>query len=571
MQKTLQLGAGEVQFGRTKVFIRQPDSLFAFESLRKAKIERSVSKIQRCWRRYVARRHLIQLRAKTDSTFTSAKERRRQSVEGAFEGLWVRWQHLEVPREVLRRHADANVVFADRVERIHFSRRGAAREKALVVLTKKKLYVFGGATEDEAKAAAKLKLSAPKYLLRRDVPIEAIDGATLSTFADNFVALKARRSSTRPYPSLRHTHGCKRPLSTATGALAHSRARRRSARALRAPASCRRRRGGTARAARRARARSGSSTASTTAVKLASPPPRTHPHPPRPRARTRNTPPLRTHTHTPAPAPAPAHPPPRTPAPACTRAHAPAALRRSAPSGMCARAAPCACMRVRARTVGRGAPTHPAPTGAGVSGGVFCSKCSVILLAAPDCAAECRHGSKNELEPVRIATSKLGLLACELPQDLVFDCEHKTELVAILIELRRELGRPLQPTFQNGMSVSEGGTVSFSKGVGIDKAQARRRARGRGACARAQGPRTRRSRSSRTTSSTSPAPAACPRRTSRSAWPCCATRPRASTRSAVPRWTSGGGVTPSARRCASASGSSASRRRRRGAPRPTRR
>jgi myosin-1 len=281
---------------------------------------------------------LIQLRAKSDNTFTSAKERRRQSVEGAFEGLYARWQNLEVPREVLKRHADQNVVFADRAERIRFSQakgKGAARENVLVLLTKKKLYVFGGATEDEAKAAAKAKLSLPKCLLRREVPVDAIDGATLSTFADNFVALRVGSSFIRT--------GVVPVASWVDGKVCEG----------------------------------------------------------------------------------------------CKSAF-----------GLFNRKHHCR-----------------------VSGGVFCKKCSSILLPVPDLPAECRHGAKNELEPVRIATSKLGLMACELPQDLVLECEHKTELVAILMELRRELGRPIAPAFQNGMSVSEGGTVSFAKGVGIDKAQ----------------------------------------------------------------------------------------------------
>ncbi|XP_045514735.1 unconventional myosin-Ia-like [Pieris brassicae] len=77
--RTLPIPSGEFAFGRTRVFVRSPRTVWELEALRAARVERLVSAAQRAWRDYRARRrHTAQ---RTIASAWRAHKARQESVE----------------------------------------------------------------------------------------------------------------------------------------------------------------------------------------------------------------------------------------------------------------------------------------------------------------------------------------------------------------------------------------------------------------------------------------------------------------------------------------------------------
>jgi myosin I len=71
------LTAEEAQFGRGKIFIKKPETYFALETLREERISWYVIRIQRAWKRFSSRKHLIALQNGMSRTYAQAGKARR--------------------------------------------------------------------------------------------------------------------------------------------------------------------------------------------------------------------------------------------------------------------------------------------------------------------------------------------------------------------------------------------------------------------------------------------------------------------------------------------------------------
>lgn len=65
------------QFGKTKIFIKTPEMVFALEEMRERALHEIARKIQRVYRGYKARKFFIELRKKSTDIFQNKKKRRR--------------------------------------------------------------------------------------------------------------------------------------------------------------------------------------------------------------------------------------------------------------------------------------------------------------------------------------------------------------------------------------------------------------------------------------------------------------------------------------------------------------
>ena len=80
----------DAQLGRTKLFVRTPEMYFEFERLRIVAIGVWATKIQRVYRRYSSRRHLIKRRDEMAKLYKSVgKRRRRGSFSRPYDGDYV--------------------------------------------------------------------------------------------------------------------------------------------------------------------------------------------------------------------------------------------------------------------------------------------------------------------------------------------------------------------------------------------------------------------------------------------------------------------------------------------------
>ena len=72
------LNKNDAQLGKTKLFVRTPEMYFEFERLRIVAIGVWATKIQRVYRRYSSRRHLIKKRDEMAKLYEAAGKRRRR-------------------------------------------------------------------------------------------------------------------------------------------------------------------------------------------------------------------------------------------------------------------------------------------------------------------------------------------------------------------------------------------------------------------------------------------------------------------------------------------------------------
>lgn len=83
---------GAYQLGETKIFIRQPQHLFAMEDRREASFDKIVLKVQRAWTRFRNNREYIVLKKNMDRIYAKAsKERRSDSVFRPFLGQYLNY------------------------------------------------------------------------------------------------------------------------------------------------------------------------------------------------------------------------------------------------------------------------------------------------------------------------------------------------------------------------------------------------------------------------------------------------------------------------------------------------
>ena len=172
------------QMGKTKVFIRAPITLFALEELRKRRLADVARILQAAWRSYKARKYFMELREKAQGIFMG-KKRRRGSWSLYFMGDYINASESAALTRLLTKHGESRILFADVVSKV--SRLRKVQERALV-LTEGSLY-----TCTMGKQGALGKET-------NRVPLDAISGVSLSTFADGYMVIHVR-PGTRNVPA----------------------------------------------------------------------------------------------------------------------------------------------------------------------------------------------------------------------------------------------------------------------------------------------------------------------------------------------------------------------------------
>uniref|UniRef100_A0A8C9YFE6 Osteoclast-stimulating factor 1 n=1 Tax=Sander lucioperca TaxID=283035 RepID=A0A8C9YFE6_SANLU len=128
----------QFQLGKTKVFIKAPESLFLLEEMRERKYNGYARVIQKAWRKHIAVRKYVKMREEASDVLLNKKERRRNSINRNFVGDYLGTDnHPEIRQFVGRRE---RIDFADVV--VKFDRRFKTTKRDLI-LTPKFLYLIG--------------------------------------------------------------------------------------------------------------------------------------------------------------------------------------------------------------------------------------------------------------------------------------------------------------------------------------------------------------------------------------------------------------------------------------------
>ncbi|KAK2841421.1 hypothetical protein Q7C36_013000 [Tachysurus vachellii] len=177
--RSVNMDNDQYQLGRTKIFVKNPESLFLLEEMRERKFDTFARTIQKAWRKYIARRKYEQMREEASDILYNSKERRRNSINRNFVGDYLGMEERPELRQFLAKRE--RVDFADSVNK--YDRRFKSIKRDLI-LTPKGIYLIG--REKVKKGPEKGQI---KEVLKRKLDIGAIRSVSLSTRQDDFFIL----------------------------------------------------------------------------------------------------------------------------------------------------------------------------------------------------------------------------------------------------------------------------------------------------------------------------------------------------------------------------------------------
>merc|ERR1719228_2768462 len=136
--KSVEMEPSQYQMGRSKIFIKDPASLFLLEEIRERKFDTHARVIQKAFRKYFSRQKLLRQREAASDIFFKKKERRRHSVNRNFYSDYIGLDDKPELRALVGKRE--KIEFAQTVN--EYNRRFKA-EKRDLVLTSKAVFLLG--------------------------------------------------------------------------------------------------------------------------------------------------------------------------------------------------------------------------------------------------------------------------------------------------------------------------------------------------------------------------------------------------------------------------------------------
>lgn len=209
---------GEVQYGKSKIFIRQPETYFGLERLRETGLSNFVLRIQKAWRSHHNLREYIILNRNLAKLYADErKTRRKDSIYRPFQGDYLNsLKNHEDIRDGLYNIIESfseneSIVFADASCAQVVSDKNAASKWALapriVVLTNEALYLFEISHPAMPDVTAYPTKNFPKVFLRRRVSYasgQGLESIFLTRSADPCIGLAIASTAKPKEPDQSH-------------------------------------------------------------------------------------------------------------------------------------------------------------------------------------------------------------------------------------------------------------------------------------------------------------------------------------------------------------------------------
>ncbi|XP_074522554.1 unconventional myosin-Ie isoform X1 [Halichoeres trimaculatus] len=177
--RSVNMDQDQYQLGRTKIFVKAPESLFLLEETRERKFDGYARTIQKAWRKYMARKKYVQMREEASDLLLNRKERRRHSLNRNFVGDYLGMDDRPELRQFLAKRE--KIDFADKVTKYDRRFKGIKRD---LILTPKSVYLIG--REKVKQGPEKGQVT---EVLKRKIDVEKILAVSLSTMQDDFMIL----------------------------------------------------------------------------------------------------------------------------------------------------------------------------------------------------------------------------------------------------------------------------------------------------------------------------------------------------------------------------------------------
>lgn len=182
IMRNINMDPGQYQIGRTKVFVKDPESLYMLEECRERKFDHYARVIQKTFRKYFSNQRYLKERREASCLVHNRKERRSNSLNRNFYGDYIGVEYKQRISSLIPRRE--KVEFALTVDK--FDRR-FKRMKRDLILTKSNLYLVGRVKVQKGPEKGKVV-----DIIKRKIELENISQATLSTLQDDIVLIHVR-------------------------------------------------------------------------------------------------------------------------------------------------------------------------------------------------------------------------------------------------------------------------------------------------------------------------------------------------------------------------------------------
>ncbi|KAJ8287983.1 hypothetical protein COCON_G00006420 [Conger conger] len=174
--RSVHMDDDQYQLGKTKIFVKAPESLFLLEEMRERKFNGYARVIQKAWRKHIAVRKYVRMREEASDILLNKKERRRNSLNRNFVGDYIGTDNRPEIRQFVGRRE--RIDFADVV--VKFDRRFKSVKRDLI-LTSKFLYLIGREKVKQGPDKGQIQ-----EVLKRQIPVEKVQSVSMSTLQDDF-------------------------------------------------------------------------------------------------------------------------------------------------------------------------------------------------------------------------------------------------------------------------------------------------------------------------------------------------------------------------------------------------
>ncbi|XP_076236580.1 unconventional myosin-Ie [Calliopsis andreniformis] len=179
---SLNIDRSQYQLGKSKLFIKAPETLFMLEEARDRKYNMYARVIQKAFKKYFARKRQEKQKQEAADLFFGHKERRRASLNRNFVGDYIGLEGKPNTMNVIGKRE--KVCFAETVKK--YDRRFKMSRRDLI-LTSNHLYLIG--REKIKKGTEKGKLN---EVIKRKLSFSQISHVSLSTLQDDFLIIHTK-------------------------------------------------------------------------------------------------------------------------------------------------------------------------------------------------------------------------------------------------------------------------------------------------------------------------------------------------------------------------------------------
>ncbi|KAJ8407711.1 hypothetical protein AAFF_G00267550 [Aldrovandia affinis] len=177
--RSVNMDQDQFQLGRSKIFIKAPESLFLLEETRERKFDGYARAIQRAWRKYTERKKYVQMREEASDLVLNRKERRRYSINRNFVGDYLGMDDRPELRQFLSKRE--KIDFADKVTKYDRRFKGIKRD---LILTPRCVFLIGREKVKQGPERGQVT-----EVLKRRIDVDKILALSLSTMQDDFLVL----------------------------------------------------------------------------------------------------------------------------------------------------------------------------------------------------------------------------------------------------------------------------------------------------------------------------------------------------------------------------------------------